>query len=351
MPLACDIQVTPAVVDFGVIEIGQTGEMELAVFNVGNDTCVIDLIELDGNTAEEEFELLQAPDPGAGLEPEESVVISLGYSPVDRGQDAGFMTIWVNDKDTDKLIVNLNGFGIFPGGEGPVAICSVDPTTSVPFETLHWYGDQSFDTNGHPITDYQWSIDAFPAGSAATLVGTGPVRTTEVDLAGDYTAQLVVVNDLGQVSDPCTATATITPTEDLWIEMYWTHAGDDFDLHLLAPDGSPRTESDCYYINCDEGATLDWGVEGYDGDDPSLDLDDIAGTGPENINIADPADGIYTVLVHDYPISAYQGANPVTVKIYIDGVLEATLTEAISGENYEWYVCEIDWASRTITPL
>lgn len=350
-PQVCDLQVDPFAVNFGVVEIGDTPVMDVVVSNVGNGPCLLDSAVISTNSGADEFSLPQAPPPGTTFDPAETVQLTVGYQPADRGQDVGVLSLFANDKDTDEVRVDLNAFGIFPGGEGPIAVCSADPVSLVPGQTVTWYGDQSYDTNNRALTGYQWTVVSFPAGSAAAIQGTGANRTTLVDLAGDYTAQLVVTNDIGQQSAPCTATVTATPTEDLWVEMYWTHPGDDMDLHLLEPGGTPETSGDCYYANCTGWFPPDWGVSGYDGDDPHLDLDDIPGTGPENINIANPADGLYTVFVNDFPGSTYTDPNPVTVNVYIDGALIDTFTNAISGEDHNWYVCTIDWPSGTVTPL
>ena len=236
--------------------------------------------------------------------------------------------------------------------EKPVALCSVDPAQAQSFEVLTWRGSQSHDPGGRPIVDHDWTVISFPPGSAADILGSGPDRTTQTDLAGSYTAQLVVTNDQGVSSLPCQVTAEVVPTENLWIEMFWTYAGDDMDLHLLAPSGVPRSSTDCYFMNCIRPYShLDWGQSGILTDDPGLDLDDVPGTGPENINIVSPGPGHYTVFVHDYPGSMFSMNNEVTVRVYINGNPVAELTREISGEDSEWYVCTIDWPSGTVTPL
>ena len=84
-------------------------------------------------------------------------------------------------------------------------------------------------------------------------------------------------------------------------------------------------------------------------DDPILDFDDISGTGPENINIESPVDGVYTVVVHDYSSSVFDAANAVTVNIYLNGILSWTATRDIEGENTYTTFASIDTSTDTVT--
>ena len=241
-----------------------------------------------------------------------------------------------------------------PPDQAPVAVCTVSPNpVTPPFDSATWDGVASYDPGGGRITTYRWSLVSAPSGSAVTMpTGNSPTRTNfRPDLAGDYVGQLIVVNDAGLASDPCQTTLTAVPAQDLWVEMFWTHSGDDMDLHLLAPSGQLESTTDCYYANC-TGGGLDWGTRGSAVDNPRLDLDDIPGIGPENINIAQPPSGsVYTVIVHDYPGSTYQQANSVTVNVYLNGSLVWTDTRSISGENTYTYFASIDWSAGTVTTL
>ncbi|MEZ4317674.1 MAG: hypothetical protein R3F61_09220 [Myxococcota bacterium] len=240
--------------------------------------------------------------------------------------------------------------------DAPVADCSVSPNpVAPPFEAATFDGSGSYDPNGLAITDYNWELSEKPQGSAATMPGGGAVRSGFMaDQAGLYVGRLVVTNEAGVQSPACEAELEAIPAQNLWVEMYWTLAGDDMDLHLLAPGGTPTSDLDCYYVNCNEsqGDVLDWGVPGVSADNPRLDLDDIWGTGPENINIDNPdgSNGGFTVVVHDFG-GGNPGANDVTVNIYLNGQLAWTQTRTLTGDLDYHNFAQIDWNNGTVTGL
>lgn len=242
-----------------------------------------------------------------------------------------------------------------PDPDAPVAVCSVSPDVVRPItDSASFLGSESYDPAGLDL-EYDWKLVDRPVGSTANMpTGSGADRHGfAADLAGEYVAELIVTNSGGVASTPCEAVLTAEPVEALWVEMFWEHAGDDMDLHLLAPGGALETSTDCYFANCKTtwGGGLDWGVPGDSSDDPILDLDDIPNTGPENINIDVPEDATYTVIVHDYPGSVFTAGNPVTVNIYLDGSLQWTDTRVISGEDTYTTFATIDVATSTVTSM
>lgn len=236
-------------------------------------------------------------------------------------------------------------------GDKPIAVCSASPNPAEAInDRVTFSGVGSSDPGGTQLT-YAWTLRSKPAGSSATMPNgnaTNPDRTGFVaDQAGSYVARLVVTNTSGVSSDPCDVTLEAVPGEDLWVEMFWSQSGEDMDLHLVRGNGSLRSGQDCYYGNCVRGG-LDWGPAGADGN-PSLDLDDVPGTGPENINIANPENVIYHVWVHDYPGSVRSSGTDVTVNVYLGGILEFTDTRTFTNEGDEKEYATIDWAAGTVT--
>lgn len=254
--------------------------------------------------------------------------------------------------DTDEPVEDPNR---------PVAVCVVSPNpVQPPFEAATWNGADSYDPSGQPLMSYSWTLAQKPEGSSATFNNSSAsvINNFVPDLAGDYVGRLTVTNQAG-LTDTCETTLQSIPSQNLWVEMFWQYPDEDMDLHLIAPganwQSAKTSDQDCYYANCTPSAwiPLDWGQQGNTSDDPSLDIDDIPGTGPENINIYNPeTSGAYTVVVHDYQgsTSDVQGPNEVTVNIYLNGVLEWSDTRAISGENTYTPFAKIDWGSGTVIP-
>jgi hypothetical protein len=343
--LVPELTIDPDEVDFNYVGVGSSDDADIVLRNTGGATLTIDSIA----ETESVFTDAYAEALPATLEPGEEMNVTVTFTPDAGDAYTGHMEVVSDDPDGMKF-ATLNGSGAV---DQPIAVCEANPdTVDALHEDTTWVGSGSYDPSGLAITNYRWTLVTQPGGSTATMPsGSGANRSGFTpDLAGTYEATLVVTNSAGEVSEPCTATLEAVPAEDLWIEIYWTHSGDDMDLHLLRPGGSRTTNGDCYYANCTYSG-LDWGTAGDPSDDPALDIDDIPGTGPENINIGEPENGTFTVIVHDYPGSVYNGRNDVTMNIYIGGALAWSDTRDVDSEGTYYPFAEIDWPSGTVTPL
>jgi uncharacterized protein YfaP (DUF2135 family) len=159
-------------------------------------------------------------------------------------------------------------------------------------------------------------------------------------------------------------TIIANPNEDIHLQLVWDTPGDadqtdlegsDVDLHFLHPAAAGWFGSggqyDCYFAN----TSPDWGIVGRPDDNPSLDIDDTNGAGPENINLDQPENtqalgGPYRVGIHYYraDAGAFAGVNTfgfsdVTVRIYLGGVLTHEVTRAMNDTNDFWEVAGIIW--------
>lgn len=351
------IEAEPNPVDFGIVPAGESASQVVTILSTGDVSLNITAMQI--GSGRETFSLVE-PILGT-FEPGSSTDITITYTS-DGSETSGDFQILSNDPASPNLTVPLLAGAeivVDTGDSGdtdpplsqPVAMCSVDPAEVLAIhESADWIGNLSYDTDGGSIVSYEWTLVSTPAGATSTMPGgTANRRGFTPDVAGEYIGQLVVTDNDGLVSEPCLATLTATAGDGLWIEMFWTRSGDDMDLHLLDDGGTLATNSDCYYANCTWGG-LNWGGAGA-ADDPILDLDDIPGTGPENINIDSPARGTYTVYVHDYPGSVYTGRNDVTVNVYLAGRMIWTDTRNVNSEGcYEPFV-EVDVPGGSTTSL
>ncbi len=171
------------------------------------------------------------------------------------------------------------------------------------------------------IIRWAWRVVTRPPGSDAASPSPGDQPTTRftTDIAGIYELTVTATDNDGMTGS-CTTRVAAGNVDGLRVEMFWDTSGTDMDLHLLNTTGTRwASNDDCYYINCtvnaDGSPRLAWGASGPT-DDPRLDIDDVDGFGPENINITTPQSGTYRIAVHNY---SGAGPNRVTVRIYCGG--------------------------------
>lgn len=249
------------------------------------------------------------------------------------------------------------GSGVCPG-----------PVVTTPLTTVEIAAGRAGEEE--PVA-WLWTLTDMPAGSSAASPeppGGAAVSFTP-DLAGVYTITLSILFASGR-SETCVVTVTAVSGRGLRVEMFWNPPEDlrdtsDVDLHLLHPDAPAwfHYTDDCFYQNCDSRrAVLDWDRPGPE-DDPQLDLDDVEGFGPENINIAEPLPWHpYTVGVHYYYqdtmdeaeafVKVYCGRDSLT-PIFSAGPVTLWAEGPDSGENDFWKVAVVTWTGYacTIEPL
>ncbi|MBU1899175.1 choice-of-anchor D domain-containing protein, partial [Myxococcota bacterium] len=252
---------------------------------------------------------LPASTPGEALPSDELLV---GFWPTTLGAVGGRMIIHSNAPDSPHS-VDIFGRGVdnaCPIPDVSQAIYDVEPLDQIVLD-----GGPSMDPGGE-VKQWRWSVVERPDGSVSIPFErfTEPRYPAEggdpddpetptavffVDLAGHYTLELSVVDNLGQPSCPPLAVARVEinaiPSKDLHIQLVWSTpddpdetdgSGTDVDLHLKHPNaadlwGEAAGGWDCYFANTGP----DWGVAGDVVDNPTLDIDDRNGAGPENINL------------------------------------------------------------------
>jgi hypothetical protein len=331
----------PPLLDFGWVEPGSVVDSGITLRNDG----LADLTVTQTLVVGADFGAVNPPVVPFVLEPGAEQWMDLTYTPLTLGEHSG--SLWV-ESDTPAGTAQAQLIG--GSSDKPIAVCYADPAEIAPLrETTNWMGEDSYDPSGALINEYNWVMIEAPSGATATMPsGTDNRYNFRPDVAGLYTGQLTVYNEFGRASDPCITSVDAIPAESLWIELFWQFPGDDMDLHLLSPAGGLESNNDCYYMNCVGGGWLDWGQIGNTEDDPSLDIDDIPGIGPENINIYEPADGSFQVYVHDFPSSVYTAANEVTVRIYVGGSLAYEDSKTISGEDTYTHFATVEWGEEPV---
>ena len=341
-----DIQVTPLTLDFGEVAPLSTSSLWFTIENVGDDALTILSTTQSGSG---NFTVVTDPENSV-LEPGiDTATVVVLYEPQSLEGDSGSFEIRSDDPDEPSITVHFLGNG---GGDFDYPVAVIDgPVNAAPLDTLELDGSGSYDPEGFQLTDYVWTVTALPSGSTTGLSNEIPPGTELfLDIAGGYEVQLQVFNEIGLASAPAKYQVDAIPDDRVHIELIWDTPNSDMDLHLYENESVEFFElvGDCNFCN----PNPNWGGNGSS-DDPSLDLDDQMGYGPENININEPANGNYPVRVH-YFEDNNSGASTATVRFYIDGLLFDEFSKILT-RNQVWDAGIVKWPDGVVieesTPL
>jgi len=374
------ILVDPGQCNFGAVGVGAEGTCQLSLRNNGSQELQISGVRLSDDTPANVFHpgLFIVP---AFVQPGTATTVSFSATPDQASQISGTLIVTSDDCASPETDVPL----VVVGANTPTAVARVksingtansSATPAVePLDDVVLSGDQSVPgTSGATITAYSWNIVEKPPESSVQLSRPTSVDTgfefdsangtvSGLDVAGTFRIRLTVTDSNGAISqNDATVTLNAVPTEGLHVQLSWSASADDIDLHLFkgnTPNWCTQP-NDCYYLDCKQSgfsSPPNWdGQSGFTSGDPSLDIDDLDGFGPENINIDTPVNGTYVIGVHAYGggSSGFGSFTPtdVEVKVFVGGALVQSLSGHLNATDDFWTVAKVQVnGTTTVTPV
>lgn len=385
--------------DLGTLQVGGCSERRLEVRSCGTGMLAIEGLEiqnlttnqtadsglsavlLDGSTANASVGNLVAgvtptPTSPALIPPGGAQKLRVRYCPTAAQPLDAHILVHANGLPALKL--HVKGAAVI--SLCPVAKIAVQEGLDVlPLTTLHLSGAASY----APIPGalkYQWQVTQ-PDGSTRHFSPSADAEapTFVPAVAGPYTFCLTVQDAQGHPScAKACETVQVVPESNLHVELLWTTPGDpneadtgagagsDVDLHVahplaIGPDrdcdgvGDPWFHSthDAYWAN----AAPSWGSSAPNaGDDPTVDLDDTDGAGPELISLDQPETAKlgYAVGVHHWNDHGF-GSVQARVRVFLGGTLAASFGPISLAPLDFWTVARITFggngvANATIKP-
>jgi hypothetical protein len=369
--------VSPPACDFGSVPVNSTTYCTLTLGNDGQGDVTVTGFGTAANN-DPAFGPADPFTPPVVLPTAGTVTLRVSFLPTAPGSFQGGLYFETSDPTQPRVDVALQG----RASDGPTAVARISTVNGMPYMTGQMLrpldnvvltGQDSQATVGRTLTGYRWDVTTRPAGSMLEMAT--PTQPTSgfrfsnsgsfhngVDLVGTYTTRLTVTDDLGQTGT-AEVTFTTVAAEDLHVQLTWDSAQADLDLHLTRGSGAPFSATDdCYFQNCGSVLyTVNWGGGNAN---PHLDVDDLCGYGPENINIQNPSAGTYTVGVDFYGMNdsacsgfyatpSGQAVTP-SVRIFIHGELRGEYSRTINcaRTGSYWKVAQVTWgASPTVQDI
>jgi hypothetical protein len=271
-----------------------------------------------------------------------SAPIELRYRP--GPEDRGSAALWIETDDPGRpvVVVPLRGR---PENLPPIAevrLAAPLPSPLGPGSSIALSGEGSRDPEGSAL-EHRWIFVRRPEGSRAGFSAVTSATTSfTVDLPGRYVAGLEVRDDRGLTStNEARVEVEVAAGRRVELELSWTPADADLDLHLVRPGAALGSVGDCFFDN----PTPDWPPAGPDGD-PRLSSTERT----ETIAIEAPADGVYTIAVRVSEPSP-RGAVRAELRVRLDGVDAARFEALVPGGAEQWDVATLTRPSGRLVPL
>lgn len=239
-----------------------------------------------------------------------------------------------------------------PSGQplSPLPAGAVSGLTVEPLDTINFVGGAT-DQDGSGPFSYRWRLLSAPQNNSVGLSGAPGATTADyttaqsptlfAQLAGDYVVGVTATDGSGCPSAEVQVAVRVKPHSAIHLQLTWDRSV-DMDIQLIQTSTALAFGTNaCYWGRTDPA----WGTVS-----PHLDIDDLAGCNPENINFGaiggtlPPVNTAYGVFVHYwcdhrghrytssttgsttavcYEPTAYSGTpKPIaTMKIFVDGNL------------------------------
>jgi hypothetical protein len=338
--------ITPSACACGQVGVNSAATCVVNIANEGNCDLLITDAAFSPSTDEDVFGVRGIFAAPTTVPAGSATSITLYCQPSSQDTFTGEFILEINDSETQSIPLSVEG------ANTPTAVADVDSVNGgaasyevQPLDDVQLTGLASTPGSaGGSIVGYRWELIERAQGSSATLDSTtsptprfllGNGRAG-LDAAGTYIVALTVTDNLGAVSsNEANVVINVVPRQGLTVQLTWDTPSTDIDLHLnrgSTANGWCQAANDCYYAN----KTPNWGGGSAD---PSLDLDDTNGFGPENINIDSPNDGAYTVAVTFY--SGVGNTNPL-LKVFSGGQLLGEYQGQLGSAGDHWLPVRIE---------
>lgn len=368
--------------NLGAVPLGDTRTEAITVENCGSEPLEIEQVEFADDSGPYTLNLGSHDGNDDGTLDEPIVVedrgdtasLTVDYAPEEEGTHRATLVLHSNDPAQPKAEIELIAKGA--EGECPEVDVVAKPdtaggawrtsVTAAPLDYVLLDASESEDPDGR-IVDYNWTVEEKPEG---TQVNFGPWEDDTADsdqskrrfrllTAGNYQIGLTLEdNDGFRSCEEGLITVTAIPDEKVHVELTWTNPedpdetdeeGSDVDLHLvkMGPGEWFEEPYDVYYKNPNNGG--DGSGSGiWNPENPSLDIDDTDGAGPENIQMNNPQEcQWYAIGVHYF--RQRFGTAYATVRVYINErlVFEKLNKPLVEGKQF-WDVARIHWPSGQV---